>query len=43
MVRNIRAFELATGYVDLEEDGVSKLSSFDAVKREVDESLWSSS
>lgn len=33
--RNIRAFELATGVdVDLEEDGVIKLSSFDAVKRE---------
>ncbi|MFQ5451978.1 MAG: ribonuclease Y [Candidatus Paceibacterota bacterium] len=34
--RNIRAFELATGVdVDLEEAGVIKLSSFDAVKREV--------
>lgn len=34
--RNIRAFELATGVdVDLEEEGVIKLSSFDAVKREV--------
>ncbi len=34
--RNIRAFELATGVdVDLEEEKVIKLSSFDAVKREV--------
>lgn len=34
--RNIRAFELATGIdVDLEEEGVIKLSSFDAVRREV--------
>ncbi|MFH1827167.1 MAG: HDIG domain-containing metalloprotein [bacterium] len=34
--RNIRAFELATGVdVDLEEEGVIKLSSFDSVKREV--------
>ena len=34
--RNIRAFELATGVdVDLEEEGVIRLSSFDAVKREV--------
>ncbi len=34
--RNIRAFELATGVdVDLEEEGVIKLSSFDAVRREV--------
>lgn len=34
--RNIRAFELATAVdVDLEEEGVIKLSSFDAVKREV--------
>jgi len=34
--RNIRAFELATGIdVDLEEEGVIKLSSFDAIKREV--------
>lgn len=34
--RNIRAFELATGVdVDLEEEGVIKLSSFDAVKREI--------
>ncbi|MBI2051700.1 ribonuclease Y [Candidatus Roizmanbacteria bacterium] len=34
--RNIRAFELATGIdVDLEEEGVIKLSSFDAVKREI--------
>src|SRR3989344_1933411 len=32
--RNIRAFELATGVdVDLEEEGVIRLSSFDAVKR----------
>jgi ribonuclease Y len=34
--RNIRAFELATGVdVDLEEGGVIRLSSFDAVRREV--------
>ena len=34
--RNIRTFELATGVdVDLEEEGVIKLSSFDAVRREV--------
>ncbi|MCR4329555.1 MAG: ribonuclease Y [Candidatus Roizmanbacteria bacterium] len=34
--RNIRSFELATGVeVDLDEDGVVKLSSFDSVKREV--------
>jgi len=34
--RNIRAFELATGVdVDLEEEGVIKISSFDALKREV--------
>jgi len=34
--RNIRAFELATGVdVDLEEEGVVKFSSFDAVRREV--------
>lgn len=34
--RNIRAFELATGVdVDLEEEGAIKLSSFDAVKREI--------
>lgn len=34
--RNIRAFELATGVdVDLEEEGAIKISSFDAVKREV--------
>ena len=34
--RNIRAFELATGIdVDLEEEGVIKLSSFDAVRREI--------
>ena len=34
--RNIRAFELATGVdADLEEDGVIKLSSFDAIRREV--------
>ncbi|OGK36751.1 hypothetical protein A3E69_03370 [Candidatus Roizmanbacteria bacterium RIFCSPHIGHO2_12_FULL_40_130] len=34
--RNIRAFELATGVdVDLEEEGVIRLSSFDAVKREI--------
>ena len=34
--RNIRAFEIATGVdVDLEEEGVIKLSSFDAVRREV--------
>lgn len=34
--RNIRAFEIATGVdVDLEEEGVIKLSSFDAVKREI--------
>ena len=33
--RNIRAFELATGVdVDLEEEGVIRLSSFDAIKRE---------
>ncbi|CAN5206942.1 ribonuclease Y [soil metagenome] len=33
--RNIRAFELATGVdVDLEEEGVIRLSSFDAVRRE---------
>lgn len=34
--RNIRSFELATGVdVDLEEDGVIKLSSFDAIRREI--------
>jgi len=34
--RNIRAFELATGIdVDLEEEGVIRLSSFDAVRREI--------
>ena len=34
--RNIRAFELATGVdVDLEEERVIKLSSFDSVKREI--------
>ncbi|PIY69008.1 ribonuclease Y [Candidatus Roizmanbacteria bacterium CG_4_10_14_0_8_um_filter_39_9] len=34
--RNIRAFEVATGVdVDLEEEGVMKLSSFDAVRREI--------
>ena len=34
--RNIRAFELATGVdVDLEEEGIIKFSSFDAVRREV--------
>ncbi len=34
--RNIRAFELATGVeVDLDEEGVVKLSSFDPVKREI--------
>jgi len=34
--RNIRSFELATGVdVDLEEEGVIKLSSFDAARREV--------
>lgn len=34
--RNIRAFELATGVdVDLDEEGVIKLSSFDAARREV--------
>lgn len=34
--RNIRAFELTTGVdVDLEEEGSIKLSSFDAVKREI--------
>ncbi len=34
--RNIRAFELVTGVeVDLDEEGVVKLSSFDPVKREV--------
>lgn len=34
--RNIRAFELATGVdVDLEEEGVIKLSSFDAMRREI--------
>jgi len=34
--RNIRAFEIATGVdVDLEEEGVMKLSSFDSVRREV--------
>ncbi len=34
--RNIRAFEIATGVdVDLEEEGVIRLSSFDAVRREI--------
>lgn len=34
--RNIRAFELTTGVdVDLDEEGVIKFSSFDAVKREI--------
>lgn len=34
--RNIRTFELATGVdVDLDEEGVIKFSSFDAVKREI--------
>src|SRR3989344_2823603 len=34
--RNIRAFELASGVdVDLEEEGTIKLSSFDAVRREI--------
>lgn len=34
--RNIRAFELATGVdVDLDEEGVIKLSSFDAARREI--------
>jgi len=34
--RNIRALEIATGVdVDLEEEGVIKLSSFDAVRREI--------
>lgn len=34
--RNIRAFELATGVdVDLEEEGVIRISSFDAMRREV--------
>jgi len=34
--RNIRTFEVATGVdVDLEEEGVIRLSSFDAVRREV--------
>lgn len=34
--RNVRAFEIATGVdVDLEEEGVIRLSSFDAVRREV--------
>lgn len=34
--RNIRAFELATGVeVDLDEEGMVKLSSFDPVKREI--------
>lgn len=34
--RNIRAFELATGVdVDLEEEGVIRISSFDAIKREI--------
>ncbi|MCS6956511.1 MAG: ribonuclease Y [Patescibacteria group bacterium] len=34
--RNIRAFELATGVdVDLEEEKVIKLSSFDAIRREI--------
>jgi len=34
--RNIRAFEIATGVdVDLEEEGVIRLSSFDAARREI--------
>lgn len=34
--RNIRSFEVATGVdVDLEEEGVIRLSSFDAIRREV--------
>lgn len=34
--RNIRAFELATGVdVDLEEEGVIRISSFNAIKREI--------
>lgn len=34
--RNIRAFELATGVdVDLEEEGIIKFSSFDAIRREI--------
>lgn len=34
--RNIRAFELATGVdVDLEEEGIIRLSSFDAARREI--------
>lgn len=34
--RNIRAFELATGVdVDMEEEGAIRLSSFDAIKREI--------
>ncbi len=34
--RNIRAFEIATGVdVDLDEEGVIKFSSFDAVRREI--------
>lgn len=34
--RNVRAFELTTGVdVDLEEEGVIKLSSFDSIKREI--------
>lgn len=34
--RNIRSFELATGVeVDLDEEGVVKLSSFDPIKREI--------
>lgn len=34
--RNVRAFELATGVdVDLEEEGVIRLSSFDGVRREI--------
>jgi len=34
--RNIRAFEVATGVdVDLEEEGVIKISSFDAIRREI--------
>ncbi|OGK57472.1 ribonuclease Y [Candidatus Roizmanbacteria bacterium RIFCSPLOWO2_02_FULL_38_10] len=34
--RNIRSFELATGVdVDLEEEGVIKFSSFDAIRREI--------
>ena len=34
--RNVRAFELATGVdVDLEEQGVIRISSFDAVRREI--------